>query len=67
MPRRLEKKERGVFEKQPGSDIWWIRYYIDGRERREKVGRRGDAIKLYRLRKSASLFWVVRLVRLLVN
>jgi hypothetical protein len=43
MPRKIEKKERGVFEKEPGSEIWWIRYYIDGRERCEKVGRRGDA------------------------
>jgi hypothetical protein len=38
MPRKIEKKERGVFEREPGSDIWWIRYYIDGRERREKSG-----------------------------
>ena len=37
MQRKIERKERGVFEKEPGSDIWWIRYYIDGRERREKV------------------------------
>jgi hypothetical protein len=28
-------------------DIWWIRYTIDGRKRREKMGRRGDALKLY--------------------
>jgi hypothetical protein len=43
MPRRSTKKERGVFEKDPGSEIWWIRYYIDGRERREKVGRKTDS------------------------
>lgn len=55
MPRKIEKKERGVFEKEPGSQIWWIRYYIDGRERREKVGRRGDAIKLYKVRKTDAL------------
>jgi site-specific recombinase XerD len=55
MPRKIEKKERGVFEKGPGSGIWWIRYYIDGRERREKAGRRGDAIKLYKLRKTDAL------------
>jgi site-specific recombinase XerD len=55
MPRKIEKKERGVFEKEPGSDIWWIRYHIDGRERREKVGRRGDAIKLYKVRKTDAL------------
>ena len=55
MPRKIEKKERGVFEKDPGSGIWWIRYYINGRERREKVGRRGDAIKLYKIRKTDAL------------
>jgi integrase len=55
MPRKIEKKERGVFEKEQGSDIWWIRYYIEGRERREKVGRRGDAIKLYKIRKTDAL------------
>jgi site-specific recombinase XerD len=55
MPRKVTRKERGVFEKEPGSDIWWIRYKIDGVERREKVGRRGDAIKLYQLRRSDAL------------
>jgi integrase len=55
MPRKVVRKERGVFEKEPGSDIWWIRYYIDGRERREKVGRRGDAIKLYKVRRTDAL------------
>jgi len=30
MPRkRVVRKERGVFEKVPGSDIWWIRYKVD--------------------------------------
>jgi hypothetical protein len=39
MPRkRAVRKERGVFEKVPGSDTWWIRYKIDGVEHREKVG-----------------------------
>ncbi len=39
MPRKIEKKERGVFEKVPNSDIWWIRYHdAEGREHREKVG-----------------------------
>jgi integrase len=52
MPRKIAKKERGLFEKVPGSGIWWIRYEIAGIERREKVGRRGDAIKLYAMRKA---------------
>ena len=43
MPRKVVRKERGVFEKVPGSDIWWIRFKVDGVEHREKVGRRGDA------------------------
>jgi hypothetical protein len=55
MPRRSTKKERGVFEKDPGSEIWWIRYYIDGRERREKVGRKKDASDLYKIRKANAL------------
>src|SRR5882757_935367 len=28
MPRKVVRKERGVFEKEPGSGIWWGRYYI---------------------------------------
>jgi hypothetical protein len=55
VPRKVIHKERGVCEKEPGFGIWWIRYEIDGVERREKVGRRGDAIKLYALRKSDAL------------
>jgi len=49
-------KIRGVFEKVPGSDVWWIHYYdADGRRRREKVGSRGNAIKLYQKRKTQAL------------
>jgi len=32
MPRKVVRKERGVFEKVPGSDIWWIRFKVDGVE-----------------------------------
>ena len=42
---------RGVFEKPEGSGIWWINYYADGKRRREKVGRKADAIKLYQKRR----------------
>ena len=52
MSRRTPKKERGVFERVPDSGIWWIRYKVAGVEHREKVGRRGDAIKLYAIRKA---------------
>ena len=56
MPRkRAVRKERGVFEKVPGSDIWWIRYKIDGVEHREKVGRFSDAVDLYRIRRADAL------------
>ena len=42
-------------QREPGSGIWWIRYEIDGVERRENVGRQGDAIRLYGLRKADAL------------
>jgi hypothetical protein len=41
-----------VFEKEPGSGIWWIRYFADGQKKREKVGRKSDAVALYQKRKS---------------
>jgi site-specific recombinase XerD len=40
-----------VFENPPGSGVWWINFYSDGKRHREKVGRRSDAIDLYRKRK----------------
>jgi len=47
------KKNRGVFEKAPGSGIWWICYFdSDGRKHREKVGRKSAAIEFYRKRKT---------------
>jgi hypothetical protein len=55
MPRKDCEEGTRSFRKGSGSNIWWVRYYIDGRERREKVGRRGDAIKLYKVRKTDAL------------
>ena len=53
---REPKKIRGVFEKVAGSGDWWICYFdADGKKRREKAGRRGDAIDLYRKRKAEAL------------
>lgn len=53
MPRKTITKMRGVYEKPEGSGVWWIHYTdSEGRRRREKVGRRGDAIDLYRQRKA---------------
>ena len=46
------KNPRGVFERPPGSGVWWINYYEHGNQHREKVGRKGDAIKLYGIRKA---------------
>ncbi len=54
--KKRSKKLRGVFEKVLGSDIWWIQYFdADGRRRREKAGRRGDAIVLLAKRKAEKL------------
>jgi integrase len=46
------KKLRGLFERPLGSGIWWINYYAEGKQRREKVGRRSDALALYQKRKA---------------
>lgn len=53
MARAKKVKVRGVFERPKGSDVWWIRFYdAEGKERRETVGSKGDAIALYQKRKS---------------
>src|SRR5215467_16301687 len=54
--RKSRRKERGVFEKVPGSGTWWIRYADSmGRIRREKAGTKSSALTLYRKRKTESL------------
>src|SRR5271166_1668417 len=53
---KRSKKVRGVFEKVRGSGIWWIQFFdTDGRRRREKAGRKSDAITLYQKRKTQVL------------
>ena len=52
MPRRSLSRTTGVWEKDPGSGIWWIRYRENGVLHREKVGRKSDAVALYQKRKS---------------
>lgn len=49
-------KQRGIFEKEPRSGIWWIRY-VDavGRLRREKAGTKSTASDLYHKRKNEAL------------
>jgi len=53
---RRESKARGVFEKVPGSRVWWIVYYDQfGKRHREKAGTKSAAIKLYGKRKQQAL------------
>src|SRR5438309_2055745 len=47
------KKSRGVFERVPGSRVWWIQYFdSSGRRRREKVGPKSIAMKLVEKRRT---------------
>ena len=52
MPRKDEKKGRGVWEREPGSKIDWIRYRVDGVLKREKVGTKKAAGDLLIKRKN---------------
>jgi hypothetical protein len=45
-------KPRGIFERPPKSGVWWIQYFANSKRRREKVGRKSDALKLYQRRKA---------------
>jgi site-specific recombinase XerD len=55
-PRKKTRSVRGVFEKVPGTGVWWIRYAdAMGRIRREKAGPKSSALVLYRKRKTESL------------
>lgn len=52
----MKKQPRGVYEKVPASNVWWIRYAdATGRIRREKVGSKGAAVTLYSKRKTEVL------------
>jgi len=49
-------KQRGIFEKEPGSGVWWVRYAdTTGHIRREKAGTKSGALNLYRKRKTEIL------------
>ncbi len=53
MARKEEVKVRGVWEREPGSGVWWIRYRdTDGKLHREKVGRKSDAEALLNKRRN---------------
>jgi integrase len=48
--------QRGIFEKEPGSGVWWVRYFDQfGKKRRGKAGSKSVAIKLYGKRKQQVL------------
>jgi site-specific recombinase XerD len=50
------RRQRGVYEKFPGSGVWWIRYAdTTGHIRREKAGTKSVALALYRKRKTEIL------------
>lgn len=51
---RKEEEEpiRGLWEREPKSGVWWIRYRVNGVLKREKVGRKSDAIDLLNKRRN---------------
>jgi len=55
MAHTRKRKDRGIVERPAGSGIWWVDYYADGNRKREKAGRKGDAIKLYQKRRTEIL------------
>ncbi len=47
------RNDRGIFERVPGSGVWWVRYADErGKIHREKVGPKGLARKVYEKRKT---------------
>jgi integrase len=50
--KKQAEKARGLFQRPPESGVWWINYYVNGKQHREKVGRRSDALALYQKRKA---------------
>jgi hypothetical protein len=50
--RKAPAKIRGVYERDPGSGVWWIQFKQGTVRKREKVGSRGNAIALYQKRKT---------------
>jgi integrase len=52
MPRKDTTKVRGLWEREKGSGVWWIRYRAEGVLKREKVGTKKNAIDLLTKRKN---------------
>jgi hypothetical protein len=46
------RRHRGIFERPKNSNIWWINYYVNGKQRREKAGSMSAALTLYKARKT---------------
>lgn len=57
MPKRKEEEKppHGCFQRPPGSGVWWVNYYRDGKQHREKAGSKSAAIKLYQKRRTEIL------------
>jgi hypothetical protein len=54
--KKKKRNPRGVFEKVPGSGLWWTRSTdAQGRLRRERAPSKSGAIDLYRKRKTEAL------------
>lgn len=49
MPRKAKQQvHKGVFEKDKGSSIWWVRYVdVDGKRKARSIGTFGDAVNFY--------------------
>ncbi len=51
--RRASTPARGLWEREPGSGVWWIRFRdTEGKLHREKVGRKSDAEALLNKRRN---------------
>src|ERR1039457_4407649 len=53
MPRvRKEKRHRGVFEREKGSNIWWVRFVdVDGKRKATCIGSFSNAVDFYEAEK----------------
>ena len=49
MPRKAkEKKHRGVFEREKGNGIYWVRFMdVDGKRKARCIGNFSDAVNFY--------------------
>ncbi|MGH9491717.1 MAG: tyrosine-type recombinase/integrase [Terriglobales bacterium] len=55
-PRRTPSKVRGIYEKHPGSGVWWVQFWdASGRRRRERAGTRSMAQALLAKRRAQKL------------